>query len=99
MIITNFVNMENTINKPTGLAELKLLAENMRLFSVDDFKILTLANGNKLPTPGSNLANIFRSAAADGIIEQAPGKFEKSKWKGANRAGRQLWRKRKGGSI
>ncbi len=99
MIITNFVNMENAISKPTGLAELKLLAENMRLFSVDDFKILTLANGNKLPTPGSNLANIFRSAAADGIIEQAPGKFEKSKWKGANRAGRQLWRKRKGGII
>ena len=99
MITKNFASMTDASNKPIGLAELKLLAENLKLFSVDDFKILTLANGNELPTPGSNLANVFRSAAADGIIELAPGRFEKSKWKGANRAGRQLWRKGKGGSV
>jgi len=90
--------METTINHNDGLAEIKLLAENLKLFSVDDFKILTLANGNELPTPGCNLANIFRSAAAEGIIEPAPGRFEKSKWKGASRAGRQLWRKKKEGA-
>jgi len=80
----------NTTNKWFG--EIGWLADKFERFTVDELRILVHANEKEMPSPASNLGNIFRSAQKEGLIEPVD-QYAKSKWRTSSRVPRQYWRK------